>query len=60
MSESPDIEEPLEDVFEQNQPVGDEPDSPEPATLPVEADPADVWEQQVEVGLDNEEDEFRG
>jgi hypothetical protein len=60
MSESPDIEEPLDDVFEQHQDVGDEPEAPEPETLSVEADPADVWEQQVEVGRVDEEDEFRG
>lgn len=59
MSESPDIEEPLDDVFEQQQYVGDEPDSPEPNTLSVEANPADVLEQQAEVGRGDEEDEFR-
>ncbi|WP_068277529.1 hypothetical protein [Aldersonia kunmingensis] len=59
MSESPEIEEPLDDVFEQRQFVGDEPDSPEVSTLAVEANPADVLEQQVEVGRGDEEDEFR-
>jgi hypothetical protein len=59
MSESPDIEEPLDDVFEQRQEVGEEPDLPDPDAVSTEANPADVWEQQIEVGRGDDEDEFR-
>lgn len=59
MSESPDIEEPLDDVFEQRQEVGEEPDRPSPDAVSTEANPADVWEQQIEVARGDDEDEFR-
>lgn len=50
-------ESPAEDAAEQDAPVApDEPERPRPARLErLEVDPADAWEQEEEVPLDEDE-----
>ncbi|TSD99511.1 hypothetical protein FOS14_12080 [Skermania sp. ID1734] len=46
---------PIEDVLEQKQSVAEEEEVAQPSSVPLDADPADVWEQSFEVDLDDEE-----
>jgi hypothetical protein len=55
MSEPDDVR-PIEDVLEQRRAVAEEPEDADPGEVPFEADIADVWEQQVEVGPGDEEE----
>jgi hypothetical protein len=45
---------PIEDVLEQRQAVSEEPADVDDTPAPPEADPADVWEQRMEVAIDDE------
>ena len=56
MSEPDDDLRPIEDVLEQRRAITEEPEDADPGEVPFEADVADVLEQQVEVGPDDEEE----
>jgi hypothetical protein len=56
MSEPDDDLRPIEDVLEQRRAITEEPEDADPGEVPFEADIADVWEQQAEVGPDDEEE----